>query len=335
MHFRPMYGGTGVVREALTFALVALAVATSNCGGAVAEHSSAGPTTADRATHTPLPPRPDGAVRAGQRKLWVVKRIAFGTDDASADIGFDFDGLKTSPADSEAGNGACILPDRAGLLSFADGTDGRDNNFGRIVVRNLETASGGRFEESCNEVFARESTSTTMFQVDGITPDGENSLAAIKIRAVFLGADGAKSVSGVGSADIASAYLTGRHVYADVRSTSLPMCLAGYCFSLPLDALRIDIDLSTSVANLGGVAAANDIAIHLPALAATVGLCPDTVAYRMATGSAEPGADLALTPTHRDQSQQCDAISIGLRLTLREVSTAPAGAAAASPPSCG
>jgi hypothetical protein len=298
--------------------------------------------TATNASIPGLPPaRPAGpTAQAGEPRTFAINSVQMGKDAVWKQLGYNLDGKTSAKGAKDVCKPAANAPQ--GL--HADGNDGRDNAFGQFIVPLLLQASAGA-EDSLNQALAG-GTFTIMVQATGLPADGQS---ATNIQAsVWPGAENSgdptrftkaadwpitpalltdgTTIAGGSKVRFTSAY-TANGIFvsstsSDNKTIALDLNISGQPLNLVIQRAILTHRVVGATATDGviaGVIRTSDLVDSVKKIAPQLSplACSDAILSSIVdvvTGAADVRIDGSVDP-----ALGCDAVSIGLGFTAKEV----------------
>ncbi len=303
------------------------------------------------------PARPTAKPSGGTTKWYAINVLKLGltkkgtnTVDANAwkDYGFDLDSVNTTKDDSKVSKGTCKRIEGSPSNVLTDGNGGRDNNFGQHVMSVIKSLKADAEEAVTGAI--TDGSFTLLLKLENFTAaDNADVKGFVYVANDFkdkasaptfaAGETGWKILDSslVDGKTIANPKLqfngyvaNGYWVSGDFGkgTINLAISLSGAEISLPIDSGVIAFKVGDgSDGTIAGAMNGQKLEEALAPVAKRFGICPGNATYEQVVSTLTQSADLVSgAPNLQDTTKTCDAISIALGFTVKEVgdhSTAP------------
>jgi len=311
------------------------------------------------------PPRPT-ATKTGTTKWFAINALKLGltrkTDgaaDANAwkDYGYDLDSVNTTKEDSKTSAGTCKRREGSPTGALTDGNGGRDNNFGQHVMSVIKSLKSDAEEAVTGAI--TDGSFTLLLKLENFTAEDNNKVKGylyvandFKDKAsaptFAAGETGWKilDASLVDGKSIQNPKLqfegyvaNGYWVSGDFGkgTINLAISLSGAEISLPIDSGVISFKIADGKdGTIAGAMNTGKLEEALSPVAKRFGICPGNATYEQVVSTLTQSADLVTgAPNLQDKTVTCNAISIALGFTVKEIgdhSTAPVKVSEVAPP---
>jgi hypothetical protein len=301
------------------------------------------------------PPRPSVMVAGGSTKWFAIRTLQLGVtrrsdgvSDANAwkDYGYDLDFRTTTRDDSKISLNSCKRREGSPTNVLTDGNAGRDNNFGQHVMSVIRSLKADA-EDAVNSAIGSGET-TLLLRLDNFSPTENNAsvpgtlMAAGKMATSpkWDGTDKWSIVTGT-SVTFPSAYMAdGVWVSGEgMTSATVPLPFGGAPILLPLDGALVTFRPATGTLGvIAGATNANKLVDAITPTMKSFGICPGNATFEQVAATITQSADLVGgAPLLQDTSKTCDAVSVGLGFTTKEVAASDVmvGPPVPGPDECG
>jgi hypothetical protein len=297
-------------------------------------------------------PPPRVTTTASGKPVWFavnalklgLTRKSDGQADANAwkDYGWDLDGRATTKEDSKTSVNSCKRREGSPTNVLADGNEGRDNNFGQHVMSVIKSLKADAEDAVTNAV--KDGSFTLLLKIDNFTAtDNGKAPGAIYVANDF---NDKKSAPTFGASEtgwkIVDASLTDGKTIANPKLTfpnayisngywvsgdfgtgriNLNISLSGADISLPIDSGIITLKVADGTdGTIAGAMNIDALREALTPVAKRFGICPGNATYEQVISTLTQSADLVSgAPKLQDTSKTCDAISIALGFTAKQI----------------
>lgn len=337
--------------------------------------SSSGDTDPGVTPYTSAKPAPrPTAKQTGTEKWFAVNGLKLGltpknstTKNTSAwkEYGFDIDQRNTTATDSQKGTNTCTRVTGAPSGTLADGTDGRDNNFGGKIMQTISRLQAGA-EDSVNKSITEGDFTLILHLTNFTTADNDSVPGELFIAnnygdktgngtqktPAFSTADtewpivpeslvaGATTIPGKAKLQFATGYVSnGYWVSGDFGgkgTLNLDISISGATISLPIDSGVVSFKVADGTdGTIAGAMGVQKLQDSLGPVARKFGICPSSSTYQQVVQTLTQSADLTDNAPVADNfntvGKTCDAISVALGFTVKETAAPtmihdPAGA---------
>jgi len=294
------------------------------------------------------PPVRPTAKKTGTTKWYAINALKLGLTkkgttiaDANAwkDYGFDLDSRETTKDMSKSSTNSCKRKAGSPTGVLTDGNGGRDNNFGQHVMSVIKSLKADA-EESVTGAIT-DGSFTLLLKLENFTAEDNSDVkGSVYVANDFAGGSPKFTATETGWQILDASLVDGKTIASPKLSFNgyvaggywvsgdfgqgtieLAISLSGAEIKLPIDSGVISFKVADgSDGTIAGAMNTGKLQEALTPVAKRFGICPGNSTFEQVVSTLTSSADLVTgAPNLQDTTKECNAISIALGFTVKEV----------------